>query len=503
MNNTLQKMRASKLWDILAEKAKLQSRLTYQELEVLSGVHKRVLKFPLELIQQLCIENSYPALTTLVVQKASGKPGAGNGVNESDLESETAKVFGFDWVSLANPFASTNSELDLRSLFKRVRDEWVGYTALKKTSKDHLVHDLVVKTIPHKLLTLTLENGRFKSIGSTGQGNITTTPWIATLDLHVTKSAQDGYYLVYLFSADLRNLVLAVCFGATAFQSQFGTGKKLSTALQDAVQAMRTTSSNLVRNLDSDIADRVSQVRPELNTSSNSPSLKTYEECCIYSLTYDLSELPDESYLVRDYLNFLDLYSSMTQSLVLPEPDSFVLESIEEGHQEIAEVKQFEVRKFVKGATLSNGNGQSISPRRSKNSDAVGKLGEELVVKWERSKLVAAGRSDLAKLVVWHREDPKNRTPGWDITSYETDGSEIYIEVKSSTQKSIKDIELTPNEWAQASAYKETGKYRIYLVNNILAKPILETVVDPYSLVSENVFELTVSNYLLRLGSSI
>ena len=57
-------------------------------------------------------------------------------------------------------------------------------------------------------------------------------------------------------------------------------------------------------------------------------------------------------------------------------------------------------------------------------------MGERIVFEVEKQKLEDLGRSDLAQKVIWHRDYAKDRTPGWDITSYDESGKKIFIEVK-------------------------------------------------------------------------
>jgi hypothetical protein len=501
MDEELQKSRAAGVWDALTTVASEKSTITYEDLAKILSVHHRTLKYPLEIIKNYCLKNELPALTTLVVGKKTGKPGAGNGIPEVQLENEESKVFSFEWAELENPFGETETR-DLRDMFAEVAAGWNSYASLKTVSKSHPIHGLVTREIPMKLRSLTGYDTRYKSIGSDGQGNITTTPWAATLDLEVTDTAQEGYYLVYLISADLKKLVLSVAFGATAFEAKFGSGKKLYVALADAVRGIRSSSSNWLTKMNISVSARTSSSTPALDVFGNSSSLKAYEECSIYHVSYDLQNLPPESTLTSDHLALLGLYRFMTGSLLLPEPEAFVIDQVDAGTLSIENVKDFVPRSFSKRNSAGVGGALYEKPRRSKNADAIGKIGEEQVFRWEKERLSKEARPDLAEKVIWHREDPDNRTPGWDITSYEIDGSEIFIEVKSSNQKVIKDVELTPKEWIKATENSGNGKYRIYLLSSALTKPTLEIVIDPHILVSQAKFSLSVSSYQLRLGSN-
>ena len=94
--------------------------------------------------------------------------------------------------------------------------------------------------------------------------------------------------------------------------------------------------------------------------------------------------------------------------------------------------------------------------------------GENYVYKYEVNKLKKHGRDDLAKKVVKQCED-KTCFPGYDIKSFDIDGNEIYIEVKSSKSMSKKNFYISSNEIKAAKKYKKN--YFIYRVVNSLTNP--------------------------------
>lgn len=86
---------------------------------------------------------------------------------------------------------------------------------------------------------------------------------------------------------------------------------------------------------------------------------------------------------------------------------------------------------------------------RDEQNRALGKAGEELVFSYERSLLVGAGRSDLARRVRWVSEDDGDGT-GYDISSYEPDGRSRLIEVKTTNGWERTPFNITRNELAVA-----------------------------------------------------
>ena len=66
---------------------------------------------------------------------------------------------------------------------------------------------------------------------------------------------------------------------------------------------------------------------------------------------------------------------------------------------------------------------------------------------FEIRKLKKINRKDLAEKVYNH--DDNRDYPGWDITSYDESGKEIFIEVKSA-RKSKTVFNITAHEWEAA-----------------------------------------------------
>ena len=394
----------------------------------------------------------------------------------------------------------TPSTRSLSTAVAELSNTWEGYRARKTTQKSHPVHVLVVDEIPSILESWTPDSDKYKFDGSDGKGNILRTPWFAILNLEVTDSATKGYYLVYLISADMKHLVLELGFGAYQFEKQYGRGKKMFASLDTAVVNMRVNSQHLLDRSLGDTRSRVNAQPVELDNSQDF-HLTAYEHCSIYSLVYEIGALPTENELKRDYLEFLNLYENMCTSLLLADVDCYVYESIETRNlTSQPELKDFEPRKFKKRKTNSGLGNSGNQHRYSKKSDKVGKLGEEVVFEWEKKNLIDGGRADLAAKVNWHREDATNRTPGWDVTSYDLEGNEIFIEVKASEGQKISDVELTVNEWIQATKCIENGKYVVYLVSDVFASRVIEKVVNPAKLVADGVLTLNIARYQLQLG---
>jgi Protein NO VEIN, C-terminal/Methylase-associated X1 len=123
---------------------------------------------------------------------------------------------------------------------------------------------------------------------------------------------------------------------------------------------------------------------------------------------------------------------------------------------------------------------QAILRKREEN----GILGEQHVVERERRRLMRAKRAELADEVRWvAREDVGL---GYDVRSFETDGRDKFIEVKS-TSGSSRQFEMSANEWRVAEQLRD--RYCIARVTNIGRKPKVVEIRDPATLLEDGTID--------------
>lgn len=386
----------------------------------------------------------------------------------------------------------------MRNQILELVDGWDSYRSKKTTNKLSPIHQLILHELPKTLSTWATVSEKYIYKGSDGQGNILRTPWIATFNPEITSSATKGFYPVYLFRDNLQELVLEIGFGATQFEEKYGRGPVFFEEITRAVVGMQTASKHLLKVVEPSVKKRLS-LDPTILDSSKDFKLRAYEKCSIYSLTYSLANLPSDELLRSDYREILKLYDAMADSLILPSEEAYVLEDFKT--PKVPEDLEFQT--FVPGKKKNVQVGQpsqTKQKRYSKTADKVGKIGEEFIYLAEKTRLLKLGKSDLAEKVIWHRNFAENRTPGWDITSFNDDGSHRYIEVKSSSGKTISSIFLTSNEWIQALNNISNDSYQIYLVSKVLTKPEVKILVNPAKWVQDNKLELEVETYSLGLN---
>lgn len=94
--------RAWQVWSLLAFAARNRQTLTYELVGQLTGMATPGLGAVLEPIQSYCLLNKLPALSALVVNKATGLPGIGF-IAAEDVPREFIRIFEHDWLAVGCP----------------------------------------------------------------------------------------------------------------------------------------------------------------------------------------------------------------------------------------------------------------------------------------------------------------------------------------------------------------------------------------------------------------
>jgi hypothetical protein len=382
--------------------------------------------------------------------------------------------------------------MTITDLIEQIATGWPRYHQKVQVDRNDLVYALVVGQLPQ---TLQHEVAAFDTItpeGSTGAGNITAAPWIALFDRRLTTSATTGFYVVYLFSTDLSAVTLSLAFGTTQFEEQFGGPSK-------AFPRMRLAAARLQQMFDHMIPAHLARGAIDLAAEPRQKLHYSYQQAAILSYApYRISALPEESQLVADLQALVKLYTE-----IVSDPLDVTVERLVEAVVEpVARVETIEVHDFKPRQPQKNrASGDSTGQRRrySPQSRKVGDAGERVVMRYERERLIEIGRKDLADRVRWH--GPVREFFGWDITSFDDDGKEFFIEVKSSVGKVVTCVNLTANEWEAARDAARRDRYCIYIVTNALsASPSIERLRNPASYIDGRQLSCEAIMFELRLG---
>jgi hypothetical protein len=113
---------------------------------------------------------------------------------------------------------------------------------------------------------------------------------------------------------------------------------------------------------------------------------------------------------------------------------------------------------------------------RDQLNRTLGSAGEQHIHEHEQRKLFDAGRRDLAKKVRWVSQADGDGL-GYDIRSYEEDGSERWIEVKTTRGGNTTPFYLTRNE--NEVAKERPDAFRLYRLYDFSKTPRLFTLIPP------------------------
>lgn len=108
-----------------------------------------------------------------------------------------------------------------------------------------------------------------------------------------------------------------------------------------------------------------------------------------------------------------------------------------------------------------------VAERDARNR-ALGRAGEERVLAHERASLLAGGRTDLAERIRWVSQVDGDGA-GYDIRSFDTDGNDRLIEVKTTNGWERTPFYITRNELAVAE--ERRASWRLVRLWNFTRDP--------------------------------
>ena len=156
--------------------------------------------------------------------------------------------------------------------------------------------------LPAFFADLLAQSGReldFAVEGSIGIGNLASVPWVAIFNRAVTKTAQHGYYIVLLFSEDMKSCFLCLNQGITEIRETYGN--------QIAHAKMRGAALHAVQFLD---VDPVAQIGP-INLQARGHLGRGYEQGAIESYRYEAGSLPNELDVAANFRVLLGHYDRL------------------------------------------------------------------------------------------------------------------------------------------------------------------------------------------------
>jgi len=171
--------------------------------------------------------------------------------------------------------------------------------AHSKAAKTNPSWKRLVDVIPTELRSQAKLSEKFIIKGSIGTTNINEIPWVGVFDREITKGAQNGYYVAFLFKSDMSGFYISLNQGWTQYKEQYGSRKgklEIKKSAEKAQAILRTT-------LDFDLGPIELGAKGSLG--------KGYELGNICSVSYSMDSLTDDNVLVNSLHALMAVYREL------------------------------------------------------------------------------------------------------------------------------------------------------------------------------------------------
>lgn len=277
-------------------------------------------------------------------------------------------------------FKVANKSTGINSSFQYVLDNYLD--AKKQKLRDHVMGEFVRHEIAETIkVTTNLNQSKYMIVGSVGQGQWATVPWVSCYDRSITRTATLGYYIVYLFKADMTGVYISLNQGWTYFKEKYGA-KVGRIKINQIASLLREQLNTVPRHLQDE----------SISLATNNDLGKGYENGHIYGRYYDLKNLPEAEEIITDFQSMLITYQEVVNLIngrTVKQFNDYLLLSKDEKFLEDPENKeeyQDVVNSLVRNNMESTKSIESEKPRPRKEP-VINKGGKE---SWPRSASEAA-----------------------------------------------------------------------------------------------------------------
>ena len=349
----------------------------------------------------------------------------------------------------------------------------------KKVDKTEAFYPLIRKDIPQEIKSII--GSEYLVTGSVGRGVRTAYPWVGIFNPEITKSAQHGLYVVYLFKKDMSGFYLSLNQGITYFKDRFKK-ESYDKAIQMAEHFRgiigETRFSKTGIDLGSEKRD-LGYGYQCTNIVSKYYHFEDYSDQELRDDLRDMMKLYERVYKVFAPIPY-DRYIEMVindEAFDLVEADEAdkiinqnILRASGKDEVKIRTVELVERQPRVIRPTTVSREGvirKQDYLKRAEEDQRTGILGEQLVIDYEKNRLNKLGRPDLAQKIRWVAKE--SDAYGFDIKSFDIDDSgqfvEIVIEVKTTKLRYDAPFYVTENELETSKTYGDL--YRVYRIIDI------------------------------------
>ena len=345
-------------------------------------------------------------------------------------------------------------------------------------------YDLICRELP-KMLRNELRKDFYDVVGSMGRGNKTEFPWVSILNSRVTTTTQKGIYMVFLFKKDMSGFYLSLNQGITFFDTKY-KAKKYSKASQVASYFQNEITDTSFSTNPIDLGGKKGDLGFGYCKTNIISKYYRKGEFTDEMILADLSELSGIYDVIVSHMGN-DSYDTVIEKVLDSEDSDFVIvpEAIQEIRnvvdpnnemprdfiRKIVEVDRPEISKRYKKISAPS-NKKTDYIKKAQNDLKYGLMGEELVLEYEKNRLMALGEIEAANSIKWASK--LSDSYGFDIQSFDFiigKLTPIQIEVKTTPSPVDVDFYVSINELERSKELRDTFfVYRIYDVNSMTPK---------------------------------
>lgn len=177
----------------------------------------------------------------------------------------------------------------IRQGLLKVMNKYVN--AKKESPKGHELGRIIRNEIPKVINNLPfIDEERYITTGSIGVGNWAYVPWIAVMKRLITVSTQRGYYIVYLFSEDMKRVYLTLAQGVTE------TSREEMLRMKDEIRQSIPNESKVKKD-------------DEIYLGESNKARDYALSTAVY-VQYDYNNMPDEKQLIADLEEMVSIYEN-------------------------------------------------------------------------------------------------------------------------------------------------------------------------------------------------
>lgn len=189
--------------------------------------------------------------------------------------------------------------------------------------------------------------------GSAGQGQWANIPWIGIFNENIRKTAQEGIYIVFLFSEDMKKVYLSLNQGITYIKEEYG------------IEQIEPISSNIREKYFENINDNRMVKNIDLNIVKGKDLGSNYESGHIIGFEYNLEDILTED-IELDLNILMEYYSIIIQDINIY--SDFILDMLNYKQDKNNEIIMEKTEGYDVESIVTSRIGQSELRRRILNN---------------------------------------------------------------------------------------------------------------------------------------